>query len=107
MVLILDGNSEIIAYLWSDLGYLICLTHLFRSSSATNMILYFRIRPFLRYTCTTCSELPSSISTMVVGGSYKNPKSIIKQIVTDYQGLKVSNPMGEGSTKRACVFWQQ
>ena len=28
MVLILDGNSEVVAYVWNDLGHLICQRHL-------------------------------------------------------------------------------
>ena len=35
MVLELDGNLEKGARLWSDLGYLICLRHLFRSTAVT------------------------------------------------------------------------
>ena len=39
MVLILDGNSEIGAHMRSDLDYLTCLRHLFRSRAITK--LYF------------------------------------------------------------------
>jgi len=31
MVLKINGNSEIGAHVWSDLGYLICLRHMFIS----------------------------------------------------------------------------
>ena len=44
-----------IGHMRSDLGYLICLRHLFNSRSVTNLIFY---------TCATCSKLPSNISTM-------------------------------------------
>ena len=42
MVVILDDNSEKSVHLWSNLGYVICLRHLFRSSAVTNLSLYFR-----------------------------------------------------------------
>ena len=60
MVLILDGNSEIGAHVWSDIGYSIRLSHLFSARAITNLILL--------HTCATCSELPSNISTMVLSG---------------------------------------
>ena len=43
MVLILSGYSEIGAHVWSPLGYLICLRHLFRSR--TDLVIVFQ--PFL------------------------------------------------------------
>ena len=52
MVFILDGNSEIVAHV--DLF----IMHLIRSTVVTNRI-------FL-HACATCSELPSSISTMAI-----------------------------------------
>ena len=58
MVLILDGNSEISTHALSDLGYLICLWHLFRSRALTNQNFYV-------HTYVTCSELPSNLNTML------------------------------------------
>ena len=55
MVLILDGSLEIRAHVQSD----ICLTHLFRNRAVINQ------RFFPQKTCTTCSELPSNINTMI------------------------------------------
>ena len=37
MVFMLDGNSKKSARLWSDLGYLLCSRHLFRSVKVTNL----------------------------------------------------------------------
>ena len=37
MVLISDGNPEIGVHMQSDLGYLICLRHLFISRAGTNI----------------------------------------------------------------------
>ena len=64
MVLILDGNSEIGAHVWSDLGYLIrliCLMHIKQSK-----IFFLQIRPIFRHACAICSELPSNLSTMIL-----------------------------------------
>ena len=41
MVLILDGNLEIDAHVWRDLGYLICLRHFIRSRSVTSKNCFF------------------------------------------------------------------
>ena len=60
MVLILDGYSEIGAQVRSDLGYLICLRHLFKSRTVTNL----KESHIFLHTCAKCSELPSNISTM-------------------------------------------
>ena len=60
MILILDGNSEIVAHVYSKIGNLICLRHLFRVA-----IIIFKKRPILLHTCATCYELPSKISTIV------------------------------------------
>ena len=46
-VLKLDGNSEIFAHEWSDLGHLICLRHLF--GSRTDLIFFF-IKDMLSFT---------------------------------------------------------
>ena len=42
MVLIWDGNSEIGAHTWRNLGYFIRLRHLFRSRAVTNRILFLQ-----------------------------------------------------------------
>ena len=60
MVVILDGIFKIGARVWSDLGYLICLRHLFRSrivknKEKTDCSSYMRTR----------SELSSNITAMV------------------------------------------
>ena len=51
MVHILDGNSEIVAHVKSNLCSLICLRHLIRSRAVTNRI-------FSPNVCVTCPELP-------------------------------------------------
>ena len=38
---ILDGDLEIGAHVWSDIGYLICSRHLFRSRAVINHIFSF------------------------------------------------------------------
>ena len=55
VILILDGNSEMGAHVWSNLGYQICLRHLY-TSKVTNKesfqkkkIIYFNI-------CATYTE---------------------------------------------------
>ena len=58
MVLILDGNSEIGAHLWCDIGQLICLKHLFRPSAVTYLIFSSsQKRPILLQTHATFSGL--------------------------------------------------
>ena len=42
MVLVLDGNSEISAHVWSNLCYLTCSRHLVRSRAVTNRIFFLR-----------------------------------------------------------------
>ena len=60
----LDGNSEIGAQVRSNLYYLICLRRL--NSSGQSQIGFFSLkRPIFLHACTTCSELPSNISTMI------------------------------------------
>ena len=59
IVLIVDGISEVGTHVWSDLGYLNCLRHLFRSTEVTKK------RPHLRHTCAASSDLPSYICTMI------------------------------------------
>ena len=46
MVLILDGNSEIGAHVWRNLGYLICLRQLFRSQKK-NLVSFICAQPAL------------------------------------------------------------
>ena len=48
-ILKLDGNSEIGAQVWRDLGYLIYLRHLFRSTAFTNITFFFRKTYFPSY----------------------------------------------------------
>ena len=64
MALILDSNSEMSVHVWSDLGYLICLRHLFREQS---QIIFFKSGE----TCfpshmAICFNLPSNISTIAL-----------------------------------------
>ena len=65
MVLILDGNSEIGAYVRVNICYLICLLQLLRASTVTNRI-FSPKRPIILYACATCYELPSDISIIGV-----------------------------------------
>ena len=44
MVLILDGNSGPGALLWSEIGHLICLRHLFKSTEVANLKYIFQRR---------------------------------------------------------------
>ena len=60
---ILDGNSEKGAHVRSILCTLICLRHLIRSRAVTDPF-FSPKRPNFLHVCTTCSELPSNISTM-------------------------------------------
>ena len=52
---IFDGNSDIGANAWSDLGYLICERHLFTSTAVGNLKF-----PTLLHKCATFSESPSN-----------------------------------------------
>ena len=72
-VLILDGNSARGGHVRSDVCYLICLRHLFRLGTHTNMIFFQKNSVFL-YMCATRSELPSNISTMSRIGPMKETK---------------------------------
>ena len=66
MVLILDGNSGISTHVRSHLCYLISLRPLVGSRAVTNRVFFSPPkRSFFFHACTTCAELPSSISTMV------------------------------------------
>ena len=44
-----DGNSEKGAHVWSDLGSLICLRHLFRSRAVTDKTFYSYMTYFPPY----------------------------------------------------------
>ena len=41
MVIVWNGNSEIGAHLWNDLGNLICSRHFFRPRAVTTLIFFF------------------------------------------------------------------
>ena len=58
---ILDGDLEIGAHVWSDIGYLICSRHLTIPRTVINLGFF---RKDL-HTCATCSLLPSNINTMI------------------------------------------
>ena len=60
MVLILDGNSEIGAPVWSEIGNLICLRHLRRLNAGSNL------KFICAQMCATSSDLPPSIRTLLV-----------------------------------------
>ena len=68
MVLILDGNSEIVAHVWRDFVYLICLRHMFKSRAGTSRIFPLK-RPVFLHVVATCYELPSN----KYHGMSKNP----------------------------------
>ena len=75
MVLILDGNSEIVAHVRSKHCYLICLRHLIRSRTVTNRIVFSPKRRIFLHACATCSELPSTLSPMPYTRQAKVTKS--------------------------------
>ena len=62
--LVLDGNSEIVAHVGSDIGYLICLRHLIRSRAVTNQFFFSEKTYFPLCVRNINSELPSNKSTM-------------------------------------------
>ena len=64
MVLMLDGYLEMDAHVRSDLCYLICSKHLFRSRAVTNLIFFLQMRPIFVHMCATRFEFLSNISTM-------------------------------------------
>ena len=63
MVLMLDGSTDYLAYVKSDLYNVFCLRYLFTSIEALNLKKK-KMSKYL-YTYTSCSELPSNLSTMV------------------------------------------
>ena len=62
LVLILDGNSETGANVGSNLCCFICVRHLIRSR-AVQVGFFSQKNPIILHACTTCSRLPSNIST--------------------------------------------
>ena len=76
MVLIIDGISEIGAHVRSNLCYLVCvridtgyliyLSHFFRSRAVTNQIFFFFLKKTFFHICAKCSALLSHINTMDV-----------------------------------------
>ena len=58
IVLILDGNSEIGAHVWSNFAYSTCLWHLFRSIVVTSLIVLLQKRPDFFHTFALFFELP-------------------------------------------------
>ena len=64
-VLVFDGNSEVSAHVRSNFFYLNCLDR------EQSQIVFFSLkRPTFLHACTTCSKLPSNISTMVDSKEY-------------------------------------
>ena len=75
---ILDGHSEIVAHVWSELGYLICLRHSFSLRAVRNLNVSICIRHLFRSTAEKYSshvrnvfDLPSYIRTMINGAFLK------------------------------------
>ena len=66
MARILDGNLEIGAHVPSDLDYLTCSRHFFRSRLINYLIIKIKKRPIFLNTFETFSKLPSNINTMGV-----------------------------------------
>ena len=96
MVLIFDGNSEIGAFVRSDLCYMNCLRHLIRSRAVTSRIFFFKM-PTFSHACSSCSTLPSIISTM---------GSILRIRIPTKSGAKTlaggtTNKEGEGGSNLA------
>ena len=65
MVLILDGSSEMGAHVWSGIGNLICLRHLFRARAVANLKKLCQKRPVFLHKCATCFEQPSSTNKIL------------------------------------------
>ena len=72
IVLILYGNTEMGARVWSKSGNLICVSHFFRS------INLFSKGPVHRF--ATCSELPSNISTMRILHYKQGPSNVLRDL---------------------------
>ena len=58
--MVLDGNSEMGAHVWSDLGYLICYRHVCRARAGSLL----QERLIFLHTCATGSVLPSNTRIM-------------------------------------------
>ena len=71
--MVLDGYLEIGAHVRNNLCYLIFVRHLNNSRAVTNLIFSPKILVFL-YACVTCSELPSTIGTMIHSFRYIHEK---------------------------------
>ena len=66
MVYVLKCYSEIGAHVSSEIGYLICLRHFFLDIESSHKSEFFYSKNLLFcYTCATCYDLPSNISTMI------------------------------------------
>ena len=63
--LLLDGNSESGAHVWSGTGNLICLRHLLRFTAVGSLCFFLQKTPAFLHRFPTCSELPSDISIML------------------------------------------
>jgi len=72
---VLDYNSEIGAHVRRNICYLICVRHLFQIESSHKSDILFPKRPIFLHTWTTCSELPSNISTKYHVGVWNFLKS--------------------------------
>ena len=72
MVLILDGNSELVAHVRSNFRYQTCLRHLIRTRAVTIGFFFSPKRSIFLHACETCSELPSDIITMAGGIEFKD-----------------------------------
>ena len=68
-----------VPHVWSNLGNLIYLEHLFRSAEVTNQIFFLR-KTVLLHTCATSSELPSNIRTM----TGRVNSSLLTQVIFQY-----------------------
>ena len=80
MVPILNSNS-----VRCNLGYLICVRHLFRSRAVTNLIFVLQKRPVFLQACATYSELPSNTSAMIISSLLvKDPVEIAVYKVAKY-----------------------
>ena len=104
MVLVLDGNPEIDTHLWSDLGYLICLRHLFGWEEVTNGGSYSRRDLF---SFTRAHLLPARVINLytVCPGS-SDPFHIVCYYIKWFTtpGHLVSSRFGSGSGTRTCFL---
>ena len=62
------GHSETGVRVWSEIGYLTCLRHLFRSTAIVNLNHFQKKKPAILYvTCGTNSEILSTTSSLRIG----------------------------------------